>query len=72
LAEVVAGLAELVEKGKQFTFQNFASKGSQGYPNAYSDEWLVWTHHINSVIGKFGQSPIANSVARGLQIELLG
>jgi hypothetical protein len=36
------------------------------------ERWLVWVHHINGVLPKMGQSPIANSIARSLQIELLG
>jgi hypothetical protein len=50
---------------------NFSSKGSHGYPNAYSEEWLVWTHRVNDLAGKIGQSSITNSIARGLGMDLL-
>ena len=42
------------------------------YPNAYSEDWLVWVHQINGIMPKIGQSPISNSIAQGLQIDLLG
>jgi hypothetical protein len=42
------------------------------FPNAYSDDWLVWVHHVNAILPKIGQSPIANSIAQGLQSDLPG
>jgi hypothetical protein len=65
-------LPELIEQGKKFTFDNFAQKNARGFPRAYSPEWLVWTHQVNQVVAKIGQSTIASSIARGLGIELLG
>jgi hypothetical protein len=65
-------IPELISQGEKFTWQNFSSKSSYGYPDAYSDDWLVWTHHINQILPKIGQSTIANSIARGLGIELIG
>jgi hypothetical protein len=72
VAEVIAGIPELIEIGKKFTFANFASKNERGFPNALSDDWLVWTHHIHGLITKIGQSPIADSITRGLGIGLIG
>jgi len=71
-ADPIEMIPGLIEQGTKFTFDNFSTKSSRGYPNAYSDEWLVWTHHVNQVVSKIGQSPISNSIARGLGIELLG
>lgn len=68
----LARVPELITEGEKFTWRNFASKSDYGYPNAFSDDWLVWTHHVNEVVVKIGQSTIANSIARGLGIELLG
>jgi hypothetical protein len=72
VADAIAGLDELITEGDDFTYGNFASHSPRGYPNAYSGDWLVWTHRINQVLPKMGQSPIANSIARGLQLELIG
>jgi hypothetical protein len=65
-------IPDLIEQGKKFTFENFATKSSHGYPNAFSDDWLVWIHHANQIVTKIGPSPIANSISRGLGTELLG
>lgn len=65
-------IPELITQGEKFTWDNFTSKSDYGYPNAFSDDWLVWTHHVNQVVTKIGQSTIANSMARGLGFELLG
>jgi hypothetical protein len=65
-------IPELIEQGKKFTFQNFSSKTDGGYVRAYSDDWLVWTHHTNAVVQKIGSSPISSSIARGLGMELIG
>jgi len=69
MAEVIAGIPELIERGKKFTYENFSSKSDYGYPNAYSDERLVWTHSVIGIAAQIGQSPIGNSIARGLGIE---
>jgi hypothetical protein len=66
------GIRELIETGKKFTFENFSTKNPRGFANAYSEDWLVWTHYVNDVVRKIGQSTIANSIARGLGIESLG
>src|SRR5258705_5738429 len=38
---------------------------------SHSDDWLVWVHQVNAILPKIGQSPIANSIAQGLQSDLL-
>lgn len=72
VAYIIARLPWLIEQGKKFTYHNFSSMNPRGYPNAYSEDWLVWAHRINEILPKVGQSPSANSIARGLGVELLG
>ena len=72
MSDSLTKIHQLIETGKNFTFENFSTKSQSGYPNAYSEEWLVWTHHVNGVVREVGQSTIANSIARGLGMELLG
>jgi hypothetical protein len=64
--------AQLAETGQDFTFENFSTKSQSGYPNAYSEDFLVWTHRVNGALREIGPSTIANSISRGLNIELLG
>lgn len=40
----------LVERGKQFTFQNFATKGLYGYPDAFTSDWVSWTTRVKGAI----------------------
>jgi hypothetical protein len=72
VSDSLSRISELIQQGQRFTFQNFASKSSRGYPNAYSDDWLVWCHYLHEVVRELGQSPAANSIAKGLHIDLLG
>jgi hypothetical protein len=68
----LSNIRQLIETGKSFTFENFSTKSRSGYPNAYSGDWLVWTHHLNQVVRELGPSTIANQIARGLGIDLIG
>jgi hypothetical protein len=72
MAEVVTGIPELIEQGKKFTFENFASKSAHGTPNAYSEDWLVWTHHVGELVELLQDSPIKKSIVDGLGRTVLG
>ncbi len=72
MADATDRILKLIEQGEKFTYDNFSKKNSRGYPLAYSEDWLVWTHHVGAVVTKVGQSPAANSMARGLGTDLLG
>jgi hypothetical protein len=73
MAKVILGIPELIAEGNKFTFENFASKSPRSFPSAYSDDWLVWTHHVNSIAAKLDDSPIIRgSIARGLGTTVLG
>jgi hypothetical protein len=72
VAEAIAGIPELIERGEKLMWGNFASMTDSDFPNAYSDDGLVWVHHVNSILPKIGQSPIANWIAQGLQSDLPG
>jgi hypothetical protein len=72
MAEVISGIPELIEQGNKFTFENFAAKSARGYSSAYSDDWLVWAHHVRKIVAKMDESPISDAIARGLDITLLG
>ena len=66
---------ELIEQGEAFTFKNFCSGVSEyGYPNAYSEEWIVWQSRAKTFINaKFGEGSVpAQTLERGLGIRVLG
>lgn len=66
-------IPELIEQAEKFTFTNFSSKSGRGYPNAYSEDWIVWTHHVRKVVEQIGSKTAAGSaIERGLNFELLG
>jgi hypothetical protein len=69
---VISGLPELIEQGEQFTYENFASKSTYGFPNALSADWLVWTHRVSEIVDEIEGSTIADSLERGLKESLLG
>ena len=63
----------LLEQGERFSFENFSPKSSRGYPNALSDDWLVWTHKIGNLVDDLDQgSPVVASIRNGLDVRLLG
>jgi hypothetical protein len=72
MAGFIAGIPELIEQGEQFTFENFSSKSSHGYPNAFSEDWLVWTHHVSELADEIDGSKIADALKQGLEASLLG
>lgn len=66
-------LLELVNQGEKFTYANFASKSQRGYPNAFSADWIVWTHHAEEVADQFRQgSSVSKAIRNGLGGNLIG
>jgi hypothetical protein len=65
-------LAELIEQGEAFKYATFATKSRHGYASAYSEGWLVWTHHVHTLWQQLAPSPIRNSIQQGLEHQLLG
>lgn len=66
-------IPELLEQAEKFTFANFSTKSGYGYPNAYSEDWIVWTHHVRRVVEEIGATSAAGaSIDRGLSFDLLG
>lgn len=72
MAGTIEGISELIAQGKDLKWHNFASMSDDDFPNAYSEEWLVWVHRINELLPQIGQSPIGKSIGQGLQMDLLG
>src|ERR1700676_2053260 len=72
MGDVISGIPELIEQDKKFTFQNFSTKSQRGFPSSLSDDWLIWTHHLSGLAPKIENSPIGQSLTRGLGIRLLG
>jgi hypothetical protein len=64
-------IPELIEQGKKFTYENFASKGSGGFPNALSTDWLVWTHEVTGILGEIDSGPVRSAIERGMNTKVL-
>lgn len=64
----------LLAEGQGFTYESFATKGTLGYPEALSPEWLSWTGRVqmavNSVFGT--ESPIGGMLELGVTARVLG
>ncbi|UWU82599.1 hypothetical protein N2605_23690 [Bradyrhizobium yuanmingense] len=66
-------IPELIEQADKFTYANFSSKSGYGFPNAFSEDWIVWTHHVRKVVEQIGPASAAGAaIDRGLNFELLG
>jgi predicted nucleotide-binding protein len=65
-------IEELIAEGQKFTYDNFASKSDDGYPQAYSPGWIVWTHGVGEVRELLGNTPVGQSLHRGLNGMILG
>ena len=73
MVDPLSQIPRLLEEGEKFTFKNFSSKSSRGYPNALSEDWLVWTHEVNSIVDNFDAgSPAVASIRSGLKVQVLG
>jgi hypothetical protein len=72
VAEIFSRIPELIEEGERFTFANFAHKSKSGYTSALSEDWLVWTHHVNELVERIDSSSIADAIRRGFEVQLFG
>lgn len=68
-------LNELIRKGEEFNYYNFcSSRGEYGYPESYSEEWIIWLSRTETFINaKFGEVSVpAKTLKSGLGYRLLG
>jgi len=72
MAGALDHLDELIRKGESFTYENFSTKSGFGYPNGFSSDWLVWTHHVEEIRGEISSLRIGNVIRDGLNVDLLG
>ena len=75
MSKTLDTLNELIEQGQSFTYQNFCSSwGEYGYPESYSEEWIVWQSRAKTFVNaKFGEESVpAQTLERGLGYRLLG
>jgi hypothetical protein len=72
MPDAISDIHALIEQGKQFNFKNVGPKSEYGTPNALSDDWLVWTHHVAQVAGRLADSPIKSSLVSGLGRTVIG
>ncbi|WP_331373237.1 nucleotide-binding protein [Sinorhizobium chiapasense] len=64
----------LLERGKQFTYSNFSTKGQYGYPDAYHPDWVAWKARIQGALGAlFGENSAPYKLmAAASKAQLLG
>lgn len=64
----------LIKAGSKFTYDNFATKGEYGYPNADTPDWVAWQARVSGAIrGLFGtDSAPYRMLVNGLQVPTLG
>lgn len=69
-----AVIKSLLELGDQFTYENFSSKGSHGYPDSYSPEWVAWKARVSGITTKlFGEdSAVEKVVTAATRVPLIG
>lgn len=70
-AEVIT---ELIEEGKQFTYDSFARRSERGYPEAFSPEWVAWrTRVVGAIRNLFGDTSAPYAMLEhGLRTDVLG
>lgn len=64
----------LIEIGKKFTYDNFSTKSTHGYPDSFSPEWVAWQTRVKSIIVKlFGKDSAQNqAMITALEIRVKG
>ena len=72
VAGVLDQIPELIEQGEKFTFENFSHKSERGFPNAFSDDWLVWVRHVANLLNEIDSPAIAGSIKLGIEAKLFG
>lgn len=67
-------IQQLLERGKNFTYANFSTKGQHGYPEAFTADWISWTTRVKGAIaGLFGPNAAPAELLRSASdVALLG
>lgn len=62
MEKAIEQLELLIAKGKEFTFENFSDKSTNGYPISFRPEWVAWQTRVQSIVVKlFGKDSAHNS-----------
>ncbi len=74
LEQAKSRLMSLLEDGETFTYENFATKGEYGYPDAYTPDFIAWrTRMTGAIHALFGaESAPTVSVVTASGVELIG
>jgi len=64
----------LISQGESFTYENFATKGQYGYPDAFAPDWIAWRTRVKSaIVSLFGaHSAPLDMLNSGFAVGLLG
>lgn len=46
----ITKLQKLLDEGSKFTFENFSTKSSAGYPQTLTGEWATWTVRVDGAV----------------------
>lgn len=67
-------LEKLVKEGETFNWDNFSRKGSYGYPESYTSEYISWKTRVETLLeSRFGKSsPVFQNFINGANIRVLG
>lgn len=67
-------IQKLVSRGERFTYENFATKGHYGYPDAFTPEYVAWRIRVKSAIfSLFGEdSATMDMLKSGFEVPIIG
>ncbi len=74
LEQAKSELKSLQERGETFTYDNFATKGEYGYPDAYTPDFVAWFTRVKGAIRSlFGaESAPSEMVAAAADVDIIG
>jgi len=63
--KAIEQLELLIAKGKEFTYDNFSDKSTNGYPISFTPEWVAWQTRVQSIVVKlFGNDSAHNTAMK--------
>jgi predicted nucleotide-binding protein len=71
---VINRAKDFLKEGSVFTYENFATKSSGGYPRAYTTEYYAWKTKVESyILSIFGKSsPFYEAFKKGDDVAVFG
>lgn len=70
----ISRIETLIQEGKQFSYENFSTKSSRGYPQSLTAQWIAWQARVRNLLRSIAgdDSAPVEMLNAGLELRLIG